>query len=221
YEGYLSAGRALIWFATFLLLDLVCLGRAARMLAITAGVTAILLNLLVSGGIAFPSVAQPLWIMAALAFNGLEEGVQAQRRSALWFQSVLPLPILGGAAVAYILLVFYPVISSYAVQAEARGYAAEFERSFRPELQKGPTDPLGKRRALQAGPYLAEHIIKPLENAVGEDAGDVQPRLELAYWYLEQAAFFPELGPFPKIARDQLAAAQRLDPNGKEGYLAA
>jgi hypothetical protein len=220
YEGFLSAGRSLVWFGAFILLENVCLERAARSLAIVAGVTALLLNLLVSGGIAFPSVAQPLWILAALAINGLDEGVQVRRPSALWFQSLLPLPVLAGAAISYVLLIFYPVVSSYAALSEARGYAAQFERTFRPDLQQ-PIDKRGNARALQAGPYVAEHIIKPLESAVDEDPGDVLPRLELANWYMEQSRLVPDLGPFPKKARDQLAAVQRLDPYGKEGYLAA
>src|SRR5262249_25393015 len=126
----------------------------------------------------------------ALAMNALDEGLEVPHRKALWFQAVLPLPILAGTAVAYVLLVFYPVVGSYAVQAEARGYAAEYERSFRAELRQQQTAKSGNALAHQASTYLTEHIIKPLENAVREDPGDVQPRLELANWYMEQAGFF-------------------------------
>jgi hypothetical protein len=225
YEGTLSACRCLVWFAAFVLLNSICLGGPARCLAITAGVTALLLNLLVSGGIALPSVAQPLWIMAALAMNALEERAPVLPQAKLWFESVLPLPVLAGTALAYLVLVFYPVVGSSAVLLEARGHAAEWQRTVRPELIQTPAEGKSQKQnqALLArtAEYLKDHILKPLEDSIRQDPGNVQPRLELADWYIELARLVPDKPQFVKLAGDQLSAVQNLNPNGKEGYLAA
>jgi hypothetical protein len=70
-EAAAAAGRSLVWFAAFAVLLSVPWSAPALVLALTAGVAACLLNLTVSGGIGFPSVAQPLWIFVALVLSRL------------------------------------------------------------------------------------------------------------------------------------------------------
>jgi len=222
-EGFLSAGRSLIWFAAFTLLNTIPWPGRGRLLALAAGVAALLLNLLVSGGIALPSVAQPLWIVAALALNVPQEDSSPLKRPRPWFESMVPLPLLAGASVAYLVLVFYPVVSGTAALAEARGYAAQWQKTIAPLLIQRPPDakPTPQEQALlvRSFEYLKGHVLKPLEEAIRQDPGDVTPRLELANWYLEMAMLFPANNQFFKLARDQIAAVQNLDPYNKEGYL--
>src|SRR5260370_36909683 len=71
-EGTFSACRSIIWFAAFALFYSIPWPGASRPLALSAGMVALLLNLLVSGGIAMPSVAQHFWVMAALALNSID-----------------------------------------------------------------------------------------------------------------------------------------------------
>jgi len=223
-EGLLSAGRSLIWFAAFAILVDIPWPGYGRLLALATGVAALLLNLLVSGGIALPSVAQPLWIVAALALNVPQEGSSRLKRPRPWFESVVPLPLLAGISLAYLVLILYPVVSCTAALAEARGYAAQWQKTIAPLLIEQPPDtkPTPQAQALQVRSfeYLKSHVLKPLEEAIRQDPGDVTPRLELANWYLETAMLFPASNQFFKQARDQIAAVQKLDPYNKEGYLA-
>ena len=72
-EAVMAVGRTIVWFGAFALLgNLPWLGKT-RILAGTAGVTALLLHLSVAGGISVPGVVEPLWIMMALVLNGLPE----------------------------------------------------------------------------------------------------------------------------------------------------
>lgn len=119
-EGVYSACRALLWFAAFALFDRIPWSGASRPIALTAGVSALLLNLLVSGGIAMPSVAQPLWIMMALTLNSWDGSMSEAPRSTSWPLRVFPLPILAGLGTAYVLLLFYPVIRSWDALSQAR-----------------------------------------------------------------------------------------------------
>ena len=62
-----KAGVASVfWFGAFALFEQIRWSKQARLLVLVAGVTAMLLNLLVSGGINDPSVAGLLWCAAAL-----------------------------------------------------------------------------------------------------------------------------------------------------------
>ena len=70
-EGAMAAVRSLIWLMVFALVYALPWSGRGKVLALAGGVTALLLNLLVSGGINFPSVAQPLWVMVALTLNAL------------------------------------------------------------------------------------------------------------------------------------------------------
>jgi hypothetical protein len=228
-EGVLSGGRSLIWFAAFALLDNIPWSGPSRSVALTAGVAALLLNLMVSGGIAQPSVALPLWVMAALAINSLAPEPNVwQPRS--WLAWVVPLPVLAGLGLAYFLLVFYPVTSCAASLAEARrhygedrgmlGWHNKVERHWLGQLQEEKSSQK-KLQALQgAHTYLKDYILRPLETATRDDPGDATPWVELAHWYGEQAKLYRNGSDSSRKALAAAKTAQQLDPDGKEGYLA-
>jgi O-Antigen ligase len=119
-EGASSACRSIIWFTAFALFYSIPWSGTSRSIAMTAGVAALLFNLLFSGGIALPSVAQPLWIMVALTLNSLSDPVVNETRDARWLQRILPLPILGGIGLAYFVLLCYPALDSGDALSKAR-----------------------------------------------------------------------------------------------------
>src|SRR5262249_36048449 len=69
-RGLVAGGRSVVWFAAFALFETVPWTPRARRLALAAGVAALLLCLLVTGGISLPSVAPPLWPGAAAVAGG-------------------------------------------------------------------------------------------------------------------------------------------------------
>src|SRR5262249_29812572 len=125
------------------------------------GVAALLLNLLVSGGISFPSVAQPMWVLIALALNALPRaGFVWQPRH--WAAAVLPVPLAATLAVSYFLLVFSPITSASTLENEARRNARPYlswrglmepERA-RPVLTALASTPQGGLPALMSWPPL-------------------------------------------------------------------
>jgi|GEM_PF-1951222 len=78
-ETGLSMMRAVVWFAVFVVLDCIAWTGKSRTMALAAGVMALLLNLGISGGIAWPSVAQPLWVMVALALVSAEAAAAEEK----------------------------------------------------------------------------------------------------------------------------------------------
>ena len=145
-EGILSACRSIIWFAAFGLFYSIPWSGPSRPLAVAAGLAALLLNLLVSGGIAMPSVAQPLWVMAALALNSIDPAPPAARRSTNWLPRMLPLPVLGGIGVAYFLLLFYPVVNCGSALAKARVHYVHWHSEFLPRWRGLADDKAARRR---------------------------------------------------------------------------
>jgi hypothetical protein len=257
-EGAYSFCRAIVWFAAFALFYSIPWFGPSRIVALLAGIAALLLNLLVSGGIGMPSVAQPLWIMAALTLNSLGpfapspdstfsprgnggEG-RVRPRPASWLLRMLPLPLLSGLGLAYVLLLFCPAVGCGDALAQARHYYADwphvrsildYDKCYVAGLfASGTAEPLHPLPMLALRPdelakqasarvrfvnhYLLE-ILGPLEHAVVADPGNASAWLELAEWYAEQAKINSESN-FTK-AIQCAEQARLLDPDNKEPYL--
>jgi hypothetical protein len=221
-EGAFSACRSIIWFAAFALFYSISWPGASRPLALSAGMAALLLNLLVSGGIAMPSVAQPFWVMAALALNSIDPVPPSTGRPTNWLPRMLPLPLLGGIALAYFLLLFYPVVSSGSALAQVRRHYPDWQAEFLPRW-RGLTDEKVKiQMGLAAGRFLETTILEPLKRAVDADPGNATAWLELGEWYGEQF----KVSPTPQAAEMAVGnalrcahQAQLLDSDNKEPYL--
>jgi O-antigen ligase/tetratricopeptide (TPR) repeat protein len=233
-EGIRSVVCSLLWFASFIVLDSIPWAGPGRTLALAGGVAALLLNLLVSDGISQPSVALLLWVMAALALNAGQEGRGAEASSFPRPSPLVPRPwllvlLLGGGAVAYLVFVFLPVMTCAGSLAEARqhygdnpdlpGWHNVREPALRKMLQEKADTREIVRAQTEADKYFRTHILHPLQEAVKRDPNDSTPHLELAAWYSEQYNLFPEESLGEK-ALQQIAAAQRLDPDNKDVYLA-
>src|SRR5207248_11278494 len=131
-----------------------------------------------------PSVAQPLWIMAALALNASAPPPAAPARPTNWLARMLPLPILGGAALAYFLLLFYPAVSASSALSEARRNYVDWHTEILPSWDGAESEEDKVRMGTAATRYL-EIILAPLGRAVQADPVDSSTWLELAEWYAE------------------------------------
>jgi tetratricopeptide (TPR) repeat protein len=248
-EGLTAGLRALVWFAALALYLYVPWTAQARRIALTAGVVALLLNLLVSGGIEMPSVAQSLWVVAALALNA--GGDRDWFPQGGWLSRVLPLPLALAAAFAYFLMVFLPVTTAADALRQAQRNQPRFaELRARTETLLEPECMTTLGACPVAGfpanvPWKAlEHArtqipaalsIKSVNRSRAADflrkqiIGPVYQALEAdptdANLYTEQARWYQEwwmLQGGDQTAREAIHFAERaqaLDPESHDGYL--
>jgi len=249
-EALVALFRSLVWLGAFAVLESVPWTGRSRALALAAGVAALLLNLLFEGGIGFPSLAQPLWVMAALTLNALpEQGPAWQGRH--WLGRILPAPVLGVLFVVYLLFVFHPAATAASAIADARRYYVAwrdkvvvngqekpgYEMRWRMKLQES-ISPEDKILASEtADRMLHELIMNRLDRANAEDPDDARTWAELAYWNGKNWQLYADLTEFPdervqmgvrrrqeRFAQRAIAAvanAQNRDPKGKDGYWVA
>ncbi len=239
-EGLVTGCRSLVWFAAFAVLSAVPWTPRAVAGSITAGVAALLLFQLTTGGIAFPSLALPLWVLAAVALNVLPEAGWTWDVSH-WAALVLPMPLLAVLGLAYLLFGLYPAVGSQlSVQAARRSYPhwKEIETRWRERIKEAK-EPKEKQRATAlANNLLMTYIINPLRQAAEEeDPGNPYLWTELAYWRAVRWQLFDTIRP-PKeekwpddmqtaLARDidecdrkwgeAVRGAVDNDPQGPEG----
>jgi hypothetical protein len=167
-------------------------------------VTACLLNLMVSGGIAAPSVAQPLWIVAALALNAVlpdarTAGWPLRHRVALF----LPLPV-----VACVILVFGLVVLNPVLQAAS---SLDLVRIRHRQLNEHSPTQNAAKEALQLVSSIGHHLKEARE----ADPYDTRSLVQSAQWSLELAEKLHNAKNGDE-ARKFLARAHELDPLGVE-----
>jgi cytochrome c-type biogenesis protein CcmH/NrfG len=194
-EAIAAGLRSVVWFASFALFERVAWSDRGRLLALTTGVVALLLNLCVSGGINDPAVAGLLWVAVALALNSAEPtpAASVSRRP---LARALPLPVLAALTVFYFVYFFYPITTAANLMDTA--------------LRNG--------RALLTGLVRMDYrtiksqVIERLEQAAREDPGNARICIDLAQWYLVEQDIQRAL------ARARMA--QKLDPDSRGGYQA-
>jgi hypothetical protein len=216
-EAIAAGVRAVIWFAAFALIHGIRWTGATQVLAYTAGVAALLLHLAVAGGISVPGVAQPLFVMAALALNGLPEQPLPIGRQLLG--RVLPLVLASAAALLCALQLFEPVAAGHAADRTALAMGQKYI-----DVGSGVTQsqPDGKTERIVNPGGVMLNIINKLQEAVTADPGNARYWADLADWYgiLAETTRNPEY-----LQRDLQNAlkcarkAQELDPLGEAGYL--
>jgi O-antigen ligase len=233
-EGALSGALSLLWFAAFALFETIPWTGPTQVLALVAGIVAVLLNLCVSGGIFFPSVAQPLWIVAALA---LAPGAVAWS-SRQWLASAWPLPVVAVACWFYFSTAAYPVLSANnelsRAQVGQEAWFARLERKLGEELSVARTPGAQGRAVQRANSTLEEFVIHPLDAASAADPWDSYPQTQLAYWTGRRWQLFARFSQFEsdgqrrevldkrgelgKAALRFVARAEELDPDGLQAY---
>jgi hypothetical protein len=215
--GLVAAGRSLLWFAAFALFERIPWTGAARALALVTGIVALLLNLCVSGGIAFPSVALFLWVLVALALNALPQPAPRWQPHP-WLGAAVPMAVLAVAGLVYYHGTFAPVTGCTASLEEARKHYGDYQKMFAAIGQeKSPDDQ--RRLAFGAVTYLQRRILPPLVAAAKADPNDAYAQTELAHWYGQEWRYRP-LAETRDAALDHAKRAIQLDPQGREGYLA-
>jgi hypothetical protein len=216
-ETYSAAVRSVVWFAAFALLERLSWTDRGRVLVLTTGIAALLLNLCVSGGIGFPSLTGPLWVAVALALNGatlwptpwLSRGGAAQ---------ILPLPIFLGLFLGYGVYILYPVLDSDSLMRESVQAVAYFQREMgkpRSERSAGIRD--------RPIPFIKAAVIKRLEQAARLTPDDARIYVQLAWgtyqvWESSQQRSRQEL-PIAEQALLYGVKATQLDPHGGTGYI--
>jgi len=218
-ETWMALLRSVVWFAAFALFERVAWSDRGRVLALTTGIVALLLNLCVSGGIGFPSVAEPLWVAVALALNA------ASLRPVAWLSRpgaamILPLPILLGIALAYGVYILYPIVASYNLTHEVVDSIAYF--------QGESTKPPKERADLIGNPnkrinFIRKTVLSRLEQAARLTPDDARLYVQLAWWngLLWQHLELQTASSDSPIATQALrygAQATALDPEGIQGY---
>ena len=213
-EGVAAGCRSVVWFAAFALFWSIPWSGRTVVLALAAGVTACLLNLCVSGGISFPSVAGPLWVLVGLALAavtaaaspltlpspppGGEGRVRGGWQLRRGLPLLLPLPVVAGVALTYLMLVFVPVTSCDYQLRQARAGQTLFREKA------------AKREAAREAVALMRSATGHLQEARKDDPTNVAPLAALAAWSLE-------LAPLRRVgdsteALKFLDEAQKLDP---------
>jgi hypothetical protein len=225
YGGFLAGIRSLIWFAAFGLYESMAWGGRQRALALVLGVIALLANLSISGGISFPSVAQPMWIVAALALNSLPQPALLAPKQKSWLATMAPLPIAAVACLGFYVFIYSPVVSCSSPLREARKYYGTYSIEMA-NAQSAETPSAAQESAAKARKALT-YIVSQLQSAAWgspkqkENAVLVDPFVELAQWQGEESKQVYRKGASLIETRQQAAkAATRLDPEGTEGYWA-
>jgi O-antigen ligase len=226
WEAVAAGIRAVVWFGAFGLLELVPWTAWNRLLALSAGVAALLLNLCVSGGIGVPSVANPFWVAVALGCGLLPIVTPTPAAQTAWVGrpvsrvlEVVPLPVFLALALAYFTYILEPVTSAMARVRDAMDNGKDLLVQLKEKKGRATRDPIGA---------LRKQVIRPLEEAARLDRENARIRALLAGWYgrlwgLEQMsgrAETPQTVDVMKEAIRQARRAQELDPHGREGYLA-
>jgi hypothetical protein len=209
--------RSVAWFGAFALLESVPWTARGRALALAAGVAALLLNLTVSGGIAFPSVAGPLWVVMAVALAAVtpeSEGKEAASRVARFG----PLPVFAALGLSYLVYAFTPVTVGRALVQKGD----EAGQHFLEQIAKHPD-----ATYVRPFPLFREKVTKPLEEAAQEDPDDARIQAIRANWYGELWQLELMGGrdhrkalPDAETAVGAAVRAQQLDPGEARGYLA-
>jgi O-antigen ligase len=220
-EAVAAGTRAIVWFAVFALIEGIRWSGATRVLACTAGVAALLLHLAVAGGFSVPGVAQPLWIMAALALNGLPEQPLPFGRQ--YLGRVLPLALACAAALFFILQLFQPLTAAANSDRSALATGQTYL-----DLRSGvsPARDDGKTVHLANPGEVLKKIASELFSTVKEDPGNARHYVDAANWYGTLYDAYPTnrdnsgVNFYLREALGYARDAQKLDPRGVDGYLA-
>jgi hypothetical protein len=204
-EGMAALVRAVVWFAAFGVISAALRSRAIPELALRLGVAVGLLALTVGDGLLFPAVAQPFWIIAALALPvtaAVPTGPRTRQAAGL----VLPLLTLLAVGILYA-IAFYPVAASALYL--HRVHVARPQ--FRSEAATAKTRP----QSLDA---YRRYINAQLVAAVQADPLNVAPLLAQARWSGELGLLYN--GPaYGDEAVKILERARQLDPLGLDPLL--
>jgi cytochrome c-type biogenesis protein CcmH/NrfG len=221
-SAWIALARMLVWVVAFFAFASGVYPGRLLSLSIGAGVCACLINCLVSGGISFPALAQCLWAAIALAcpastvstpavspssplsprFGGRGQGQGGNRPGT--YRWLLPATIGSLLVLYYVGSVYWPVMQASRYSSQARIATASWSAG---------------KSASRSADVVSAQAIAPLEQAVNADPDDASLWVSLADGY----GMLWRLNPNQEMLTKALEAARnatRIDPEGKEGYLA-
>ena len=213
--------RFVVWFGAFALLERVPWTNRARLAATSMGVAGLLVYLLFNSGFTMPSLALPLWVMAALALNATPSPVWPPRH---WIGMILPAPLLGVLCLVFLVVVFYPAASAASSIKEARSrypvWRDKLEPRWRQKVEEGSSAEEKLVVVQDADARLKKFILGPLENAREVDRGNAAICTELAFWYAKEWQLYAALKEFEN-KRVQYAVRERQAKAGQQAVGAA
>ena len=212
-EGGVACARCLVWLTAFVLFERIPWSGRARVAALVLGVAASLLTMLASPGIGVPPVSVALWAAVALGLNGLPQPSNAwlNRYAAA---RILALPAAGLAALLFFLNVFNPVAGS----AEQVEKTALPERMYLRDLRDRDPRRLPANEVQAYSKFLDDKVFGPLKQAALDDPDDAGIRVRQARWGGVLWTIRATDGELARAAVHYAQVAQRLDPQGREGY---
>jgi hypothetical protein len=214
-EAVIAAVRAVVWFGAFALVYGIRWSGASRVLACVAGVATLLIHAALVGGLTVPGLSQPMWILAALALNGLPEQALAWGNTAV--ERVVILAFTGLAALLCYFQSFQPMVDS---AGSNRAALAVCQRYLDLRGDVVPSNEADKRPPKAA---VLRGIINELETARNADPLNARLCVDQANWTGEMFAEFPD-DPVGIKARlygiEAARMAQKLDPLGSAGFQA-
>jgi len=208
-EGVAAAIRSLFWFTAFAILERIDWPARLRGLVLTAGVGALLLHLLVSSGIGFPSVAGLLLAVMALALNAWGYRPLTWLLPSRVFLAV-PVPVLAALTLIYFATAFYPVTASAALTRSAIPLGQKL-------LSAKPQSDSPVVRALLVR-NLKREVIPKLQQAAELDPGNARIALDLAWWLGRLWVLDPREESPGKQGVAWAEQAILLDPESRDGY---
>jgi hypothetical protein len=222
---YPALVRSVIWFPVFALFLGVRWTGSSRTLALTAGIAVLLLNLCLSGGISIPAVAQPLWIVAAIALASDAPPKAGQERASLLGFAIrfLPVPILGVLALIYWTMFLEPVAEGaklVRLALRAENYLAVLNN---PNIEGVPEN---VRAEIRRNPraFVDQAVLRPLQRAAEASPGDSRHPSSLANWtgvLWQLVRDDPRYSdPIRNEARNYALKCREMDPFNREGYMA-
>jgi hypothetical protein len=214
-EAVIAGMRAVVWFGAFALVYGIRWSGATRILACVAGVATLLIHAALAGGSNVPGLAQPMWILAALALNGLPEQPLSWGNTVV--ERLLILGFTGLAALLCYFQSFQPMVDSAGSNRAALSVGQSYldARGFRIPIYVGDKQ--------QKSADVLRAIIRELQTASNADPQNARLLVDLANWNGELFADYPDTQTGIKARLDAGEAArkaQQLDPLGPAGFLA-
>jgi hypothetical protein len=224
--GVAAGVRSIAWFPVFALFYSLTWSGRARTLALGAGVAILLLNLCLSGGISIPGVAQPLWIIVAIAVaDPIALAPPRETTGPLDFViRLLPIPILGGLVLFYLTMFLEPVARGAdlaRLSLRAGNYYLLF--LYKPADTRIPPNIASDIRRHPRS-YLDHSVLRPLQRAAEANPDDSRYQSALANW---TGVLWQLVKDDPRYsdtirdtARKHALKCQAMDPFNREGFLA-
>jgi hypothetical protein len=222
--GVAAGARSLFWFPAFALFYSLRWSGPVRTLALGAGVAVLLLNLCLSGGISVPAVAQPLWIVAAIALAPTTSPAVSKELGGpfAFIIRFLPIPIIAALGLFYSTMFLEPVATGAhlsRLSLRAGNYLSILNDPTREDV------PPDIAREIRRNPraYIDHSVLRSLQIAAEANPEDSRYLISLADW---TGVLWQLSRDDPKhrdtirdTARRYALACQAKDPKNREGFL--